>query len=190
MLCLQWPTPRLWEPHHRWNYLSCETFSSVLQLVCLIILEREKCILFIRSEIIDFMVNFRQVPPTSQMRTYLASPMDWMPLGNSCLIPHPPKKPSLSTPNKQPLSVVIIVGMAIILLIVPPLLLYHPPQTCAIQHGRRGMRRRRHNGADRLLHVSYTSVAEREWSTWGFGKKLTSSSNVRWFMFLERYIHS
>ena len=69
-----------------WNFL------SVLQIVCLIILEREKCILFIRSEIIDFMVNFRQVPPTSQTRTYLASPMDWMPLGNSCLIPHPPKK--------------------------------------------------------------------------------------------------
>ena len=178
MLCLQWPTPHLWEPHHRWNYLNCETFcilpSSVLQIVCLIILEREKCILFIRSEIIDFMVNFRQVPPTSQTRTYLASPMDWMPLGNSCLIPHPPKKTSLSYWS----------------VIVPPLLLYHPPQTCAIQHGRRGMRRRRHNGADRLLHVSYTSVAEREWSTWGFGIKLTSSSNVRWFMFLERYIHS
>ena len=121
MLCLQWPTPRLWEPHHRWNYLSCETFcklpSSVLQLVCLIILEREKCILFIRSEIIDFMVNFRQVPPTSQTRTYLASPMDWMPLGNSCLIPHPQKKTSLSYWS----------------VIVPPLLLYHPPQTY-IQH--------------------------------------------------------
>ena len=93
--------------------------------------------------------------------------MDWMPLGNSCLIPHPPKihpylhltttiggddcRDGNHSPDRSPPSS-----------LSPSSNLY---KTCPIQHGRRGMRRRRHNGADRLLHVSYTSVAEREWST-------------------------
>ena len=44
---------------------------------------RKKCILFIKSEIVEFMVNSRQVPPTCQTRTCWASPMDWMLSGNS-----------------------------------------------------------------------------------------------------------
>ena len=39
---------------------------------------RKKRILFIKSEIVEFMVNFRQVPPTCQTRTCWESPMDWM----------------------------------------------------------------------------------------------------------------